>query len=433
MLHSPIRYSDERRDARPLRGTGAGKAEKMAERKKKAPGPDTRAYPSGDRFLEKEREELDQRWKDTVREMMQILRHVPDIRVTRMEALPGEFGIEEKKWLSKSLFNALLEGETRPQIKRSVVRRMADKMGQYLLWNRLSSTPGMHEFYALFPWWVSQLPLVGIDRLRDMGLAYVLNGVVLPIQTVWKEMLESRGVYMGHCVCRSSGIAHDLPEDQAFHNLLDEKESELLVDRITDCYQRLKKEGDLGDTDPAYGELLQELEDLKKWKSARYRLERLLRRTYPDWEFLPVQEKYTTDWIRSMYHNRKARPLHRELALELATILYFSHGIVFTTMRLFDTPYTICSCPTPERGGGCVLTNWYYFGQSNASLLPNEEFPGRHQDPRGFVLPCRFFETRAQRECLGCGCMNDSPEPRNLEAFLREADRLLGEYRNEKS
>lgn len=408
---------------------GKGKAAKMTQRKKKAAGEESGAYPSGDRFIEKERKELERRWKDTVREMGQILKHVPDIRVGRKESLPEAFGIEEGKWLGKALFEALLEGETQPQLKRTVVRRMADKMGRHLLWNRLSSTPGMHEFYALFPWWVSRLPMVGMDRLRDMGLAYVLNGVVLPVQTVWKEMLDSRAVFMGHCVCRSSGIADDLPEDQAFNNLLNEKDSRLLADRITGCYQRLKEEGELGDTDPVYAELLEEMADLKTWKSDRYRLEWLLRRTYPNWEFLPVQEKYTTDWIRSMYHNRKARPLHRELALELATILYFSHGIVFTTMRLFDTPYTICSCPTPERGGGCVLTNWYYFGQSNASLLPNEEMPGRHQDPRGFVLPCRFFETRAQRECLGCGCMHGSPDPRNLKSFLREADGLLAEYR----
>ena len=383
----------------------------------------------GERFLEREREELDRRWRDTVREMAQILKHVPDIRLSKLESLPEGHGEERIRWLSRELARALLEDDPRPELKRSVVRRMADKMGQYLLWNRLSSTPAMHEFYALFPWWVSRLPVVGMDQLRDMGLAYVLNGLVLPLQTVWRELLDSQAVYMGHCVCRSSGIADDLPEGKRFHNLLDAGQSARMMDRITGTYRRLKEAGDLAGTDRLYVDLMEELSGTGRGRSARSRLERLLRATYPEWEFLPVHPRYTTGWIRSMYQNRKARPLHKELALELATILYFSHGILFTSMRLMDTPYTICSCPTPERGGGCVLTNWYYYGKSNTSILPNEEPPGRNRDRHGSVDPCRYFEARAQRDCLGCGCFHDAPNPRDLELFLGEADRLLAGYR----
>ncbi len=397
----------------------------MPKKKKKQPAARAESFPPGNRFLEIEREELDRRWQDTTREMAQILKHLPDIRVTKLEDLPPGFGAEQRKWLGRVLFEALLQGDNKPELKRTVVRRMADRIGNHLLWNRLSTAPGMHEFYALFPWWVSHMPMVGINQLRDMGLAYVLNGVVLPIQTVWREMLEAEAVFLGHCVCRSSGIAVDLPEDQAFRNLLDEEESKLLVGRITSRYQEIKQRGGLEGCDPAYQEVFEELRDLRRWRSARYRLEWLLRRTYPDWEFLPVHERYTKDWARSMYQNRKARLLPKELALELATVLYFSHGTIFTTMRLFDTPYTICSCPTPERGGGCVLTNWYYHGQSNASLLPNEEIPGRLQDERGFVQPCRVFEGRSQRACIGCGCMHGAPDPRDLNMFLKEADRLL--------
>ena len=403
----------------------------MKPPRKKATDQKARSYPSGEHFAEKEKQELERRWQHTVREMVQILKHVPDIRVSRLEELPANFGVAQKKWLTASLARALLEGDPRPELKRTVVRRMADRMGQYLLWNRLSSTPALHEIWALFPWWVSHLPLAGISSMRDIGLAYVLNGLVLPVQTVWKELLEAQAVFLGHCVCRSSGIVADLEEGEPFQNLLGEEESRLLVERLGSRYQRLKKAGGLRDTDPAFVQLLEELEGLKKWRSGRYRLEWLLRSTYPDWEFLPVLENYTTDWIRSMYHNRKARPLHQELALELATILYFSQGIVFTTMRLFDTRYTICSCPSPERGGGCVLTNWYYYGQSNASLLPNQDFPGRRQDARGFVLPCHYFQGRSQRECLGCGCRHDAPEPRDLQVFLKEADRLLAASRKE--
>jgi hypothetical protein len=349
--------------------------------------------------------------------------------LSKQESLPEGQGGERRRWLSRELTRVLLEGEPRPELKRSVVRRMADKMGQYLLWNRLSSTPAMHEFYALFPWWVSHLPVVGMDRLRDLGLAYVLNGLVLPLQTVWSELLEAQAVFIGHCVCRSSGIANDLPKEKKFHNLLDQEQSGKLMDRITGCYKRLKEAGDLDGTDPLYTDLLEELIGIGHRRSPRFRLERLLRATYPEWEFLPVHPRYTTDWIRSMYQNRKARPLHKELAFEMATILYFSHGTIFTSMRLMDTPYTICSCPTPERGGGCVLSNWYYYGNSNTSILPNEEVPGRNRDQHGVVQPCRYFEARAHRECLGCGCFHDAEDPRDLERFLQEADRLLREHR----
>ncbi len=401
----------------------------MTGKKKKGTADTAGSIPDGRRFIEREQEEVDRRWLDAVREMKQILKHVPDIRVSKVAEQAELEDEERKRWLTGELTRALLEGETRPELKRSVVRRMADKMGQYLLWNRLSSTPAMHEFIALFPWWVSQLPVIGMDRLRDMGLSYLLNGLVLPVQTVWRELLEAEAVFIGHCVCRSSGIANDLPVEKEFHNLLDEQGSRILMNRITACYRRLKKAGDLDGTDARYTDLLEELAGLSRKRSARFRLERLLRATYPEWEFLPVHERYTQAWARSMYQNRKARLVHKELAFEMATILYFSHGTIFTSMRLMDTQYTICSCPTPEQGGGCVLSNWYYYGQSNTSILPNEEFPGRNRDSQGVVQPCRYFEARSHRECLGCGCFHDAPEPRDLTLFLKEADRLLRAYR----
>ncbi len=320
----------------------------MTGKKKKGTADTAGSIPDGRRFIEREQEEVDRRWLDAVREMKQILKHVPDIRVSKVAEQAELEDEERKRWLTGELTRALLEGETRPELKRSVVRRMADKMGQYLLWNRLSSTPAMHEFIALFPWWVSQLPVIGMDRLRDMGLSYLLNGLVLPVQTVWRELLEAEAVFIGHCVCRSSGIANDLPVEKEFHNLLDEQGSRILMNRITACYRRLKKAGDLDGTDARYTDLLEELAGLSRKRSARFRLERLLRATYPEWEFLPVHERYTQAWARSMYQNRKARLVHKELAFEMATILYFSHGTIFTSMRLMDTQYTICSCPTPR-------------------------------------------------------------------------------------
>jgi hypothetical protein len=98
-------------------------------------------------------------------------------------------------------------------------------------------------------------------------------------------------------------------------------------------------------------------------------------------------------------------------------------------MKLFDTPYTICSCPTPETGGGCTLTNWYYWGLSNSSLMPNEEFNGRRTDESGKTLACKYFPIRSKRECLGCGCDHDRDDSRNIDFILKQADQVFSEYR----
>ena len=98
-------------------------------------------------------------------------------------------------------------------------------------------------------------------------------------------------------------------------------------------------------------------------------------------------------------------------------------------MKLIDTPYTICSCPTPENGGGCTLTNWYYYGRSNESLLPNTGHFGRRTDEAGSLMPCRYFPVRAKRQCMGCGCDHGRHSPRDMEYVLTEADRALAAHR----
>ena len=90
---------------------------------------------------------------------------------------------------------------------------------------------------------------------------------------------------------------------------------------------------------------------------------------------------------------------------------------------------THCSCPTPEAGGGCTLTNWYYFGLSNSSLMPNEEFYGRRKDDAGNILPCKYFLTRSKRECLGCGCDHRCDDSRNIDFILKQADQAFAEYK----
>ena len=275
------------------------------------------------------------------------------------------------------------------------------------------------------------MPSYVVDRMRDIGLEHVLNGAVLPIQNVWRELLTARQVYLGHCVCRSAGIADDLRKKGQVFTTLSEANSRLLLDRVVDRYRALLTEhGKVPETADRYHQLLSQLAVQQHGDSFQYRLEALFEATHPDWELLPVHEKYTPDWIRSMHANRKAFPLHRELAFELATALYLGRGVIFTSMRLIDTPYTICSCPSPEHGGGCVLTNWYYHGMSNESLMPNEQAHGRRRDDDGELLPCRLFPVRKQRDCLGCGCDFDHARPRAVQTVLAAADRTFDEIRN---
>lgn len=380
--------------------------------------------PASDYLMGPEEVALQQRWPAALREITALVERIRDIRGANQAALHPQLSEIEKKRFTQGLMEALLKDDA-TGLKRSVARRMADKIGNYLLWRRASSVPVIHELIVLFPWWISHLPGETIAKLRDIGLNYVLNGRVIPVQMAWRDILEADPVYIGHCACRSAGVVDDLYHQGRIFNLLSETESRLLLDRFTDRYESLMKaHGRLPDTDPKYESLCRDMAALRRDGSPDYRLETLLLRTYPDWEILPVHEKYTPAWVRSMHKNHKARLMHRELVFELATILYLARGTLFSAMKLFDSPYTICSCPTPEIGGGCTLTNWYYYGGSNASLLPNDAFYGRRRDDAGRVLPCRHFPVRARRECLGCGCHHEAGD-RSVALVLKQADAVF--------
>lgn len=374
--------------------------------------------------------EIKRRWPIAFSELKALAERVRDIRRASSESLHPRISGIEKKRLTDALVAALTEDD-KPDLKRSVVRKMADKIGDYLLWRRETSTPVIHELIVLLPWWISRLPGQTVPRLRDIGLKYVLNGSVVPVQQAWTEVLSADAVYMGHCVCRSSGIVDDLYQDGRVFVTVGEEDNRRLLDRFVYRYQALARRfGELPDTDPQYVELAQKLISLKKQNSSQYRLETLFEATYPNWEILPVFETYTPSWIRSMHRNHKAHLLHRELAFELVSIMYLARGTIFSAMKLFDTPYSICACPTPEAGAGCTLTHWYYYGMSNESLLPNEQYHGRRRDPNGEVLPCAHFSGRAGRQCIGCGCRHDSGAPRSIDTVVEEADSMMGQYRN---
>ncbi len=370
-----------------------------------------------------EQQETGKRWESAVREIASVLARIQDIRRSAPEEPPAGVDTTYQERFFRALLSALLV-EDRPELKRSVGRRMADKLGRYLLWNRISSTPAIHELGALLPWWMSQIPGPVVSQLRDIGLAYFLNGLVLPVQAVLRIIMEANKIYLGHCVCRSSGIVDDACYNAELVPMITEAEERMLLNRIMHTYARLKHMSLRKHTDARYVEIFEHLAALRAERSTAYRLQTLLDSFYPDWEFLPVSNDYTTNWIRSMHANRKARLLHKELAFELALILYAARGVIFTSMRLVDTPYAICSCPTPEHGGGCVLTNWYYWGMSNASVVPNATYYGRRMDRAGSMLPCAFFPIRAKRSCVGCGCNHRRKNPRSVRVLIEDAEKI---------
>jgi hypothetical protein len=266
-------------------------------------------------------------------------------------------------------------------------------------------------------------------QFADMVSRELLNGIVLSLQQVREEVLTSDELlFIGHCACRGSGIAHDLEQQGRVFTLLPPGDNRLLLDRLLDAYER---RGDIAKrgTGARLLRILDRLARLRAAGSDAYCMESLLRWTYPHWELLPVRKGYTTRWVRSMQNNGKAYPVDPVLALELVNIWYFSRGAVFNSMKCAGAQYTICSCPTPENEGGCVLTNWYYYGGMNHSLEPSRDYHGVRVDDQGTPLPCRYFPVRARRPCIGCGCIHSIAKPRDIHASLAESDAMLAKLR----
>lgn len=376
--------------------------------------------------------ELRRRWPRAKAQLVSLVEHIRDIRLRANDApLAADLAPVEQSALLRGLAAALRE-KAPADLDETAVRRMARKIGDYFLWRREPTIPVIHELLVLAPWWLANIPADVFARLRDIGLEYVLNGAVKPVQAVWTELLTAPLVYMGHCTCRSSRVVEDLyaREKQVYLDV-EETEARVLLDRFVDRFLAIEARhgGEIPDCDGAFVELARDLARARERDHPSYRLETLLERTYPFWEFLPVIEPYTPTWIRSLNKNHKARMLHRDLAFELATIMYLGKGVAFSTMQCFDQPYCICSCPTPENGGGCVLTHWHYASGSDHSLLPSDAFHGRRRDAEGGLLPCDNFPIRAERACIGCGCVHGEAEPRGFATLLAEADRIFAEIR----
>jgi hypothetical protein len=332
-------------------------------------------------------------------------------------------------------FRAFLEqvlDRDREGLKPSVLKEVLDGATRTYLWSNLSSLPVFHELSVLAPWWAgNRMQSAPLRRLADYLVREMLHGVVLSLQHVRKEVLTADEVYLAHCACRSSGIAHDLRQgdSEKVFTIVSESEGRRLLDRLIDRFEELGDDRLGQTTDPRYRSLLRRLAASRRKGSDDYRLETLLEETWHEWEILPVKRGFTTAWVRSMANNGKCAPLDHELAFELVHIFFHGRGALFNSMKCVNSPYTICTCPTPENEGGCILTNWYYFGQLNSSLVPADDHHGRRRDLRGELLPCRYFPVRARRDCIGCGCNHSIRGPRDLDASLAEADEVLARFR----
>jgi len=329
------------------------------------------------------------------------------------------------------LLQEVLENQQQQRrgLKARVARRMVDEVSRFYLWTSLSTLPVFHELTVLVPWWaINRAQHLRLREAADAMVGETLSGIVLSLQRVREEVLTADEVHLAHCACRSSGIAHDLEQEGQVFNLLGPTESRLLLDRLVDRYEALGDDRLRQGTNARFRGTMDRLVELRREESTDYRLETFLADSYSQWEILPVRRGYTTNWVRSLQTNDKCAPVDRELIFEMLNIFFHARGAIFNSMKCVNSQYTICTCPTPENEGGCALTNWYYYGQLNNSLLPADDHYGRLRDRQGKVLPCRFFPMRARRECIGCGCNHALASPRDLATSLAEADALHARY-----
>ncbi len=379
-----------------------------------------------------ERESLEARFAAARRQAEHVLAASRHLKVPARDGAPSAPPAKEDLERTIRAFAGEVLERERPGLKPSVASRVLDEACRFYLWSNLASLPGFHELTVLAPWWVgNRMRSAPLRRLADLAVRELLHGIVLSLQRVREEVLSAQEVYLAHCACRSSGVAHDLTQgdsDRVF-TIVGPEQGRRLLDRLIDRFEELGDDRLRRTTNPRLRRILRRLSTARAGGADAYNLETLLRETWYEWEILPIRPGYTTNWVRSMRNNGKCAPVDRELAFELVNIFFLGRGALFNSMKCVNSPYSICTCPTPENGGGCVLTNWYYYGQLNSSLIPADDHHGRRRDDRGRILPCRYFPVRARRSCVGCGCDHSRLGPRDLDTLLAEADETLARHR----
>ncbi|MDX9721780.1 MAG: hypothetical protein RBU37_13600 [Myxococcota bacterium] len=238
-----------------------------------------------------------------------------------------------------------------------------------------------------------------LSPLINAALKEILHGQVLSLQQVLRLVDEASDTALGKCVCRVSGAVQDSGVEHSLVRRSDANPA-LLWSAIVEASRQTR---DSGRTDAALCALIDEL----RHEAPELALSRFWSGTYPYWEILLTHRDFTPEWKQNMLRHRKAYSVHPSLLKAVIHAHYADRATVFTGMEMAGARYAICSCPGPERGGGCSLISWYYHSRHDNALQPNCAEGARARDENGNILPCQRFPSRASRPCLGCGCKHD--------------------------
>ncbi len=311
-----------------------------------------------------------------------------------------------KESLSKLLY-ARVKDRLDPRVKRSVARRVTQKVALAVLNNRLSAWEPVHERAMALTTAAEGLPDPQFHKLFEELTSLLLVGYVMPIQAVRMAIQEASDWYLGLCVCRQARRVEDLylPDGETVYLTNTEEECRPWLDRLVDAHERLGADDEI--TSAELSQLLGRLALRRAEGDPAYGVGQFFAQSWPHFEILLDHPDYSGTWRETMKKNRRVWRVHPELLLAWVDLAWFTRGVVFTSMAAVDERYTICSCPGPENDGGCILFNWtYYSGNPNVVVPARDQWNGQRQDEQGVILPCAHFPERRSKACFGCGCID---------------------------
>ncbi len=307
-----------------------------------------------------------------------------------------------------------------PRLKNNVARRVAQRVALAALGNRLAAWEPIHHGAMKLATAAEALPDETIHQIFEEICSVLLVGTVLPIQQVRQLIVEADDWYLGICICRQSHRVDDLnhPDSQQVYLLGTPQQRRPYMDKLLDTFLELRERDLVTSEQPR--SLLAELSAKRSAETSQDGTplaDDFITRSWPHFEILLDHPDFTPAWRKTMIHNRRTWRIHPEILLAWVDLMYFTRGVVFTSMNAVDEPYTICSCPGPENDGGCLLFNWSFYSGNPYVLVHNQElWHGQRRGSGGQALPCARYEARAERACFGCGCNHadtskDPPPP----------------------
>lgn len=294
-----------------------------------------------------------------------------------------------------------------PRVKRSVARRVTQKVALAVMDNRFMAWDPVHESAVRLADAAEALPQAEFHRLFEELCRTLMSGRVVPVQEVRRQVGEARAVYLGACMCRQSSRVQDLlvPGTNRVHLTGDPTRCLPWMERMVTAWDEVRQA-----PNPTHPELARILDRFHGRPLTPDDVGAFFEATFPYFEILLDHPAFETLWIGAMGKNDKLWQVDPRVLQTWVDLTWFARGNVFTSMILVDEPYTICTCPGPEADGGCLLFNWHHFS-GNPYIL--EENPDREHgwrtDADGAPLPCARYAERANRPCYGCGCDHTTP------------------------